>query len=291
MWRAPLRSKFLPISRNLTGARSSKRTFASHIPGVQLHPVPILRPTLWAFAATATIYIGCAAYDVRRDVRDAKRRRLFRDGIVGSYDDFEKAYSSSRFRSRRSSSDDDDDDDESPKWLPMGQIAELFAEHSGAMKFTMGAVALNNVLFLANSFAPGPFMQRFSHIPVSSPNHTMLTSIFVHYGLMHIAVNTWVLFQFAPQVAQSRLFEGNGSHFAAFYLSTGILSSLGEQFATILPTRTYRMNRYARGVGASGVLMASMQPLVLFPLMGHLESRMILPPDTSSLPRSYLSLQ
>lgn len=214
-------------------------------------PVPVLRPTLWALAATATILIGCATYDVRRDIQAAKRRGLFRNETINSYDDLEEA---SRHRGRVRNAGVHSSP--SSKWFPSGQIETVLADYTDAEKLTLGAVALNIGLVGASSLAPGAFMQHFSHIPLFSPNYTLLTASFGHSGLFHAAINAFALLQFAPKVAQSSIFQGNGSHFAAFYLSTGIFSWLGHHLATTLPSRTYRFSRFGPGLGASGVVMA-----------------------------------
>lgn len=249
---AQLRRVLLPASHNLsrTSNSLSKRTIV-YFPGSGLPPVPILRPTVWALAATATIYIGCAAYDVRRDVRDAKRRGAFKDGSVSSYEDLEDAkhrkYNWHLTSHRNSTS----------KWELPGQIGVMLSGYNDAEKLVLGAVALNIALAGASYFAPGPLMQYFVHIPAYSPNYTLLTSSFGHSGLFHVAVNSLVMLQLGPIVASSPIFEGNGSHFAAFYLSAGILSALGEQLATTLPTPSYRLRRLTMSLGSSGVIMAS----------------------------------
>ncbi|KAI0095322.1 hypothetical protein F4814DRAFT_436567 [Daldinia grandis] len=258
MLRTQLKRVALPPTPNrLSGAGPSKRTLrtGSYIPGDQLPPVPILRPALWAFAATAAIFLGCATYDVRRDVRNARKKGLFTDANIASYADLEDAthrghaVHSSLFRKQPPPPPPS-------KWHPPGQIGEMLAGHNDAEKLILGFSALNISLVGASSLAPAAFMQYFAHTPCFSPSYTLLTSTFGHAGLLHAGINTLALLQLGPEVARSRVFEGNGSHFAAFYLSAGIFSSLGSQLATILPTRTYKFNRLAPGLGASGVFMA-----------------------------------
>ncbi|OTA70182.1 hypothetical protein K449DRAFT_380204 [Hypoxylon sp. EC38] len=255
MLRAQLkRTLMVPTPRSLAGAgraRLTRRRFGSNIPGVPMPPVPVLKPTLWALAATATILIGCATYDVRRDIQTAKRRGLFHNGTINSYDDLEAAS-----RHRGSTRNAGPRSSPSSKWFPSGQIKTVLADYTDAEKLTLGAAALNISLVGASSLAPGAFMQHFSHIPLFSPNYTLLTASFGHSGLFHAALNAFAMLQFAPEVARSRIFQGNGSHFAAFYLSTGIFSWLGHHLATKLPSRTYRLDRFAPGLGASGVVMA-----------------------------------
>jgi rhomboid-like protein len=58
------------------------------------------------------------------------------------------------------------------------------------------------------------------------------------------------LFNFGPPLAASPPISGSGSHFLAFYLSTGVISSLGAQFAALV----FKPSRYSIGVGASGAV-------------------------------------
>lgn len=270
MLHAQLR-RISPRARSsLSWAGSPKRTFGSYNSGEALARVPVLRPTLWALGAISTIYFGCAAYDVCRDVWDAKRQGAFSEGRVGTYEELEytKLRSDGRhFASRTSSSSSSRSS--SSKWLPTGQLGEMFAKFNESEKLILGVSALNIGLTGASYFAPGSFMQHFSHIPVYSPNYTLLTSAFGHSGLLHVALNTFMLIQLAPNVAQSHVFQANGSHLAAFYLSAGILSSLGDHLATLLPTRKYRYNRFAASLGSSGVAFASKSsPESFLPLFG-----------------------
>ncbi|KAK6950808.1 hypothetical protein Daesc_007333 [Daldinia eschscholtzii] len=240
MLRAQLRRITLPKPSCIFGACPPKR-----------------RPTLWALTATATIFLGCATYDVYQDVKAAKRKGFFRSGSVPSYEDLENAKTHnnplrSPFRSSSSSSSHP-----LSRWFPIGQLSEILSGFNSAQKVMLGFSALNIGLVGANYVAPAAFLQHFGHVPCLNRNYTLLTSMFGHSGTWHVAMNTFVLVQFATDVAESRVFKGNGSHFAAFYLSAGIFSSLGSQFATMLPTRTYKYNRFVPNLGASGVISAS----------------------------------
>ncbi|KAI2463632.1 hypothetical protein F4781DRAFT_426201 [Annulohypoxylon bovei var. microspora] len=252
MLRFQLKRISLSAHRSPARAGPSKRGFGSFISGIDLPKVPVLRPTLWAIAATATIYVGCATYNVYREVRIVKQRGDYKEDAINSYDDLDdvrkRGNSSHRIPSRPQTA--------AAKWLPTGQLSTILRGYTDAEKLTLCAAALNVSLVGANSLTLGSVERFFCHVPALSPNYTLLTSAFGHAGLFHVAVNTVVLLQFAPEVARSRIFRGNGSHFAAFYLSAGILSSLGNHLGTILPTRTYRINRFAPASGASGVIMA-----------------------------------
>ncbi|KAI8962906.1 hypothetical protein F5Y11DRAFT_176033 [Daldinia sp. FL1419] len=260
MLRARLRRVTLkPRSNHLPGTGpSSKRVFGTgfSISGNDLPPVPILKPTLWALAATTSIILGCAAYDVHRDIQAAKRQGLLKNTSSASYEELEDA--KRRGHSLHSLLRSPLPPQQQQKWHPSGQIGAMLAGHNDAEKLALGFSALNISLVGASSLAPAAFMQYFAHAPCISPNFTLLTSIFGHAGLLHVGMNTLALLQLVPDVARSRTFAGNGSHFAAFYLASGVLASWGNHLATTLPTRTYRVNRLVPGLGASGVVCATL---------------------------------
>ncbi|KAI1207149.1 uncharacterized protein F4807DRAFT_189069 [Annulohypoxylon truncatum] len=239
--------------RTPLGAGPLNRRFgSSYIPGAELPKVPVLRPTIWAIAATATIYIGCATYSVYREVRVVKQRGDYEEYVINSYDDLEyvrrRGDSSHRIPSRRQTT--------AAKWYPTEQLWTIFKGRTDADIMLLCAAALNLSLFGISPLAPGSVAPYLKHIPVSSPNKTLLTSAFGHSGAIHTTLSTVVLLQLASKTTRSRVFEGNGSHFAAFYLSTGIFTSLGHQLATLLPTRKYRFFRLTPARGASGVICA-----------------------------------
>lgn len=59
------------------------------------------------------------------------------------------------------------------------------------------------------------------------------------------------LFNLGPPMAASPPISGSGSHFLAFYLSTGVISSLGAQAAALI----FKQARYTFGIGASGAVL------------------------------------
>ncbi|KAI5860233.1 hypothetical protein GGS23DRAFT_240593 [Durotheca rogersii] len=229
--------------RGIARAGPPRRAFGVRIPGA---PVPILRPTLWAVAATATIYVACAAYDVRRSLRDIRTEQ---------YTSLEEAENAKlrgellRFKPHSPPSTK-----AFGLQLP-GQFGPVLQGYSDAEKMIIGSIALNTSFYGACRLAPGSITQYFYHIPISSPNYTLLTSAFGHDGLLHLGFNMFAMIQFGPEVARST-FGGNGGHFTAFFLSSGILSSLGNHLATLLPSRNYRFQRFAPSLGASGIVMA-----------------------------------
>ncbi|KAI1459224.1 hypothetical protein F4805DRAFT_90039 [Annulohypoxylon moriforme] len=234
-----------------TGPSPLKRRFTMYSLGEGLPKVPILRRTIWSIAATATIYFGCATYNVYREARIVKKSGRYKADAINSYDDLYYVIKQGVGLHHSSSHSKT-----AAKWFPTGQLSTILSGHTDAEKLIICASALNVGLVGAGSLAHHSFDSYFYNIPAWSPNYTLLTSAFGHGGLLHAAINTFVLLQFAPEISRSHIFEGNGSHFAAFYLSAGILSSLGNNYATILPTRRYKIHRTAPTLGTSGVIMA-----------------------------------
>lgn len=68
---------------------------------------------------------------------------------------------------------------------------------------------------------------------------------------MHLAFNMLALLNLGPSMAASPPISGSGSHFLAFYLSTGVISSLGAQAAALV----FKQSRFTFGVGASGAVL------------------------------------
>lgn len=59
------------------------------------------------------------------------------------------------------------------------------------------------------------------------------------------------LLNLGPPMAASPPISSSGSHFLAFYLSTGVISSLGAQAAALV----FKQSRYSFGIGASGAVL------------------------------------
>ncbi len=218
---------------------------------LRLPPVRILWPTLWCAAAVSTIYVGCAAAEVRRDavvVRKVRQRR----GLVPAratmhdLDDVRAMIAMSNGRVR---------------WVPPPSpsqaraspgLAETWAELPEAGKLMVGIVAPNLCVFSLERLLPG-MAALFSHVPVSGANFTLLTCAFGHAGLTHLALNMYGVVQFLPPVAASPTFAASGCHLAAFYLSSGVLASLAYHVASVWPRP---LDRMVPARGASGAVMA-----------------------------------
>lgn len=215
-------------------------------------PVRILRPAAWSVAAITTIFFTCAAYDVHQDVRQcATPDGTWRLG----FDELQVVRAARRLRDRReprafAQQQQPPPDLSSPRaaWDGLGgpdRVLACAAATSAAVQ------ALSSLLP-----SPAPVHRRLAHYPVDwhFRGHQLLTSAFVHDGPVHLLVNFFVMYQFAPSLARTPEFRGSGAHTCAFYLSAAVASALGGHASCRFPPN--RMHRFSAGMGFSGVVSA-----------------------------------
>ncbi len=228
-----------PFKLSIRSSHSPKRHFGSYDAYNPLPPVRVFGPTLWAITAIGVFYLGCAGYEVRKDV-EAVRGRLRSAGIVTpTYEQVEAVKSSSRGFTAYSRS-------------PSGSAGP---QQSGADKVVLGLIGLNTGLFAICKAAPS-LLTNFIHVPVNPINYTLLTSMFGHAGLFHLGANMYGLYSFGPRLAQTSTFQRSGSHLAAFYLSSGVLASLASHLTSTWPAPRSAPRRLVGGLGASGAVFA-----------------------------------
>ena len=208
-----------------------------------------LGPTLWALGAVGTFYLGFAAWDVYGDVKAVRDRRRLGGGPV-AWEDIQVGKRTAMLRdifARQTQEPPSLDDLRSPRALIRHWNSLLSSE-----KLVWGAIGLNAGLYGLSSLSP-KFATYFMHVPALSRNYTLLSSTFGHVGSLHLAFNMYALYNFTPPVATSKTFEGNARHLAAFYLSSGVLASLGYHLSAGWPSPRFRL---APGLGASGAVFA-----------------------------------
>lgn len=215
--------------------------------------VRILRPAVWSAAAIGTIYFTCAAYDVHQDVKGYRKDQ--RQALTFEQIENDRA---SRLRYERSRSQG------SSSRFGDGPIAvesprALWDSLSGPGQ-VMASVFAVNAATLTVAYMPSIAAQRFylglGHIPVEGMfrYRQLITSAFGHTGVIHLGMNMFVMFNFASSLAQTSVFKGSGSHTAAFYLSGGIISALGNHISTrFWPNK---LARFVPSMGFSGVVSA-----------------------------------
>jgi membrane associated rhomboid family serine protease len=122
---------------------------------------------------------------------------------------------------------------------------------------TVGLVSLNVLVFLYQ-FSLGPavnqFVLQFGLVPADFSWFTVLTSMFLHGGFLHVGGNMLYLWIFGDNV-EDRMGHGR---FLAFYLLCGVAAALGQTFTS--PDSRIPM------VGASGAVAGVMGAyFILYP--------------------------
>ena len=229
----------------IAGAAPASRALGKHSYSTQPYntyfsypPVRALGPTLWVFTVSGTIYLSCAAYEVHQDVQEFKKQPL---GPV-TYNNVDNQRMTKGIRQSGATMG----------FSLMDVFTTPWSMLNSSEKMLTTAGALNIGVFGGCRFAY-PALLLFAHIPASTRNFTLFSSMFGHAGLLHLGVNMYALFSFGPQVAGSPTFESSGSHLTAFYLSSGLFASLAYHLTSIWPNK---MSRMTPALGASGAIMA-----------------------------------
>ncbi|CAN8104048.1 unnamed protein product [Discula destructiva] len=215
------------------------------------YPVRILGPTLWSVTAIGTIYFTCAAYDVYQDAKKYSKG----DRRTLTFEQIEADAAPKRFRDKFLSTPSD----ARTGPIVVSSPLDLWNGLSGPGKVMASVIGINT-LTLGLRYVPSKLTRRFvyslAHTPVQGNfrYRQLLTSAFAHTGPIHMGMNMLVMFNFASSLARTPEFEGSGSHTLAFYLSGGIVSSLGNHIATrFWPNK---MARLMPALGFSGVVSA-----------------------------------
>lgn len=253
MWRAharvrPLQDAFARLQCSAKPPSSSVRRFSQQ-ESLPLPPVRVVGPVLWSIAAVGTIYFTCAAYEVRRDLKDVPKK-------------WRSLATESAIANRK----------QGPERLQRGGLAGIlgtdganpiagFLNRHGEVGWVFASLVGINLCTLVPSTASpiveSALLRNLAHFP-AEPNfryHQLLTSAFLHSGAVHMGLNMMVFYNFGPDLAHTRAFQsGSGSAFLAYCLSAGIISSLGSHVSTLFwPNKTHRL-RF--GLGFSGVATA-----------------------------------
>ncbi len=123
---------------------------------------------------------------------------------------------------------------------------------------TGAIIALNLYAFVLEFLFGAPFIFRWSYIPAEITAGedliTLLTAMFMHAGLLHIAGNMIFLWAFAPEIEDAM----GRFRFLVFYLVGGLVASLAQ--IMMIPESN------VPNLGASGAIAAVMGAfLVSFP--------------------------
>ena len=194
--------------------------------------VRYLRPAIWSLTVTAGIFSGLAYYQAKKEIEQAKKATNWFQAPQWGLQPQSRAGPPSATEL-------------ATRW---------WAEMNPISKVTWGIIGANSAVHLTSFLVPR-YWELLWHIPARNVNYTNFTSMFVHSGPMHLAVNMWATYNFMLPVGYSRLFEGNGPHVGAFFLATGVLSGYAQHLTTMfVKNRRIIPEIFIRGGGASGAL-------------------------------------
>jgi rhomboid-like protein len=193
--------------------------------------VRYLRPAIWSLAVTTGIFSGFAYYQAKKEIEQAKKANWFQAPQWGMPTQSRAGPPSATELATR-------------WWTELNPIS----------KVTWGIIGANSAVHLTSFLVPR-YWDLLWHVPARNVNYTNFTSMFVHSGPMHLAVNMYATYNFMLPVGYSRLFEGNAPHVGAFFLATGVLSGYAQHLTTMF-TKNRRIipEIFIRGGGASGAL-------------------------------------
>ncbi|POS71423.1 hypothetical protein DHEL01_v210185 [Diaporthe helianthi] len=246
--RPRLRRTRRPATSPPPHSAGARRSYTNNVGGYDYsqNSVPLIGPVIWAVAAVGTIYFTCAAFDVWKDIK--KFRKEDRRGLT-----FEELQAEHARQWRRKSLSENIF---TPGPIVAGSPRSVWDNMSGPSKI-MAGMTLVNLGSVGLSKAPSRAAQTWwaslGHTPALPwySNSQLFTSMFAHSGALHFAMNMMGLLNLGPPMAASPPISGSGSHFLAFYLSTGVISSLGAQAAALV----FKRSRYTFGIGASGAVL------------------------------------
>ncbi|KAI6217100.1 Peptidase, S54 family [Aphelenchoides fujianensis] len=191
-----------------------------------------VRAAICCARSAFTVGVGAVAYTVTAVV-ETLEQMLEHHRLQNSLEDlsFQQLFSSSQ--------------QESPLPLPI-EPNKL----TDGQKAVLGIIALNVLVSViwriprAEAFMYRWFTNSFASKSLCSP---MLLSVFSHYSPIHLALNMYVLYSFAP-VSVDRFLGFH--HFLAFFTTAGVVSS----FTSLAHKWVVRSN--VRALGASGAICA-----------------------------------
>lgn len=238
-----------------TGSRESSRRFTdqTYTRGPDLSEyrrVRIIGPAVWSISVVGTIYFGCAAFDVYQDAKKWAASKGSKGTVTFDEIELARTMSSVRTLYRETSSSNGPFVFSTP-WSAWNNL-------DGPHKLVASVTVLNtgSLLIYKSRFPPLEpwYFVNFTHMPVMPKNFTLFTSMFAHTGGFHLAVNMFVFYNLGITLARGPTFNNSGSHLTAFYLSSGVMASLGLHLSTCFWPN--KMARFIPACGASGAISA-----------------------------------
>jgi rhomboid-like protein len=232
--RQPVQSQYPRPSRQTQTVEtpvSPQRAEDPQIGNVQWPNIQVryLRPAIWAIVVSGGIFAGLAYLEAKKELKPKKSMTW----------------------------------PEAPQWgmqkrgppTPTEMATQWWSQLNPVSRVSCGLIAANSVVHLSSYVLPN-FWSSLWHMPARNVNYTLFTSMFVHSGGFHLAVNMYGTYNFMIPVGYSKVFEGNPYHILSFFLATGVLSGFAQHWATLItPQKRAIPEIFIRCGGASGALL------------------------------------
>lgn len=198
--------------------------------------IKFLTPAIWALAVSSGVYVSLAYFTAKNELENTGPYRLFQGN--GTHVN----HPTSPYISRGPPT-------------PTELATQAWRQMDPMSKLSWSIIGFSGVVHLSSTVAQGAW-QRLWHIPATNRNYTLLTSTFVHGGLMHLGINMYALYNFLPVTGYSSTFRGDTNHMLSFFVATGLVSGLAQHIAGTIFTRGRPYSPFIPSGGASGALFA-----------------------------------
>ncbi|KAG4025728.1 hypothetical protein MFRU_052g00470 [Monilinia fructicola] len=228
---SPLRYAF--NKKSIQSRIARRRNHSSSTEACETPPPPSSPPvqdnaaaiTIWTLAAVGTIYTTCAVFEnLNLKKETPKVITLFYRDKENAYD-LRRSVHEMRYLPGLYSP---------TPWPPVNQLftpegrQKFWGRLLPAEKFTYTVMGINVGIHALGGLVPTLWSNIFMHVPGSNRNFTLLTCVFGHTSLMHLGFNMYAFNSFMPALGQDLTFHSSIAHMAAFYLSTGVISSWAQ---------------------------------------------------------------
>lgn len=262
----------LYVRKRFSGRRSGSGTYGKRILKLPSKPIGVLKPILFTVLVVCSSF-GLAAWYEKVYVKNSLFEKEGTRKFFILKEDYKKSPIVTVTRV------DTVYNDQGGLMDILHSVKEIYWNNTvSAYRTCLVITFINASVYLAWKV---PILQKFMHrnflhVPSRSPLRTLITSAFSHKSILHIAANTFVLFQFGPLFGQL-FYPASQAYFIAYYISTCTISSLAQHLFsyTALGAASFGIG----SLGASGAVWAILSGLAY--IDPHARISVILFPFTS----------
>ena len=191
--------------------------------------IKFLSPAIWALTVSSGVYVSLAYFTAKKELEDTGPYKL----LQGNF---------SPYINRGPPT-------------PTEVAARAWRETDPMTKLSWSIIGFCSTVHLSGTVARTAW-QNLWHIPATNRNFTLLTSTFVHAGMLHLGVNMYAMHNFLPATGYSSIFRGDTNHMLSFFVASGLISGLAQHVASTIFTRGRPYSVFIPSGGASGALFA-----------------------------------